>query len=914
MLYYLNMGGLMGQDKHQPKDNKKKFTFSNDAEKTLIGIMIFLISIIGLLNRGYVGEFLTYIMVYIFGVFYFIFFIGLAAFGLTYAIKRKGFSIKVNLYLLGGILLIFSLMIAASISMENLELTNVFTTYNHRISYISSSLFNISDLTKLGYTGGGFIGTFFTALFNTAFTSLGTHIVAIILFTSSIIILMKNPLQRLFSWSKKRKEEKRNRKSLDLEKLNEENINDNEIEVPLIKNPIEQDEKSLENYPSEYKASPFKTSSFDPKKTFNTSPNVNSSSPYSNQILQVPLVEKEEIKNDEPEEKSPINLSAHNDNPFIADEINYTDKTNIKIEEKYSNVPDVEKEEAKEKYNEPEDSYVRPSPFKTSYYKNNTQINFVSKEQPTIKKVPNPAPFEDTYKQPEVIEEEVNNEYTIPGYEDRIKPALPPSNERKYILPGVDMLSLRQDDSKNEINQTASLERAKQINQVFDNFKIHASVISYNIGPSVTRFNVRTDPGVRVNSIASLTNEIQVALCGDKSVRIETVVQGKDTSGIEVGNKETTTVNFRDCFASLNNQNADKLVIPLGQDISKNVISISIDTFPHLLVAGTTGSGKSVFIHSIIMTLIMRNYPDELRLILIDPKRVEFAKYSNIPHLYCPIITDVIKAGPCLAKLCNEMDRRFQIMEREAVVNIKEYRQAIKDKKDKEVLPNIVVIVDEYADLAQRNQKEIEPLIQRIAQKARACGIYLIIATQRPSVNVITGDIKANIPSRIALSVSTSFDSKTILDETGAETLLGKGDLLARIPTSKSLIRVQSAFVDNDEITRVTNYLRQQQKPVFNQEFLNLKAEPDENSLNDGSGNYSMEQTHEKNRADPLYPKVRDMVLSSGVASSSYLMRMFHLGYGKAASFLDTLEADGYIKTISGGRKQVIKQQDDFEE
>ena len=798
----------MGQDKHQPKDNKKKFTFSNDAEKTLIGIMIFLISIIGLLNRGYVGEFLTYIMVYIFGVFYFIFFIGLAAFGLTYAIKRKGFSIKVNLYLLGGILLIFSLMIAASISMENLELTNVFTTYNHRISYISSSLFNISDLTKLGYTGGGFIGTFFTALFNTAFTSLGTHIVAIILFTSSIIILMKNPLQRLFSWSKKRKEEKRNRKSLDLEKLNEENINDNEIEVPLIKNPIEQDEKTLETYPSEYKA----------------------------------------------------------------------------------------------------------SPFKTSYYKNNTQINFVSKEQPTIKKVPNPAPFEDTYKQPEVIEEEVNNEYTIPGYEDRIKPALPPSNERKYILPGVDMLSLRQDDSKNEINQTASLERAKQINQVFDNFKIHASVISYNIGPSVTRFNVRTDPGVRVNSIASLTNEIQVALCGDKSVRIETVVQGKDTSGIEVGNKETTTVNFRDCFASLNNQNADKLVIPLGQDISKNVISISIDTFPHLLVAGTTGSGKSVFIHSIIMTLIMRNYPDELRLILIDPKRVEFAKYSNIPHLYCPIITDVIKAGPCLAKLCNEMDRRFQIMEREAVVNIKEYRQAIKDKKDKEVLPNIVVIVDEYADLAQRNQKEIEPLIQRIAQKARACGIYLIIATQRPSVNVITGDIKANIPSRIALSVSTSFDSKTILDETGAETLLGKGDLLARIPTSKSLIRVQSAFVDNDEITRVTNYLRQQQKPVFNQEFLNLKAEPDENSLNDGSGNYSMEQTHEKNRADPLYPKVRDMVLSSGVASSSYLMRMFHLGYGKAASFLDTLEADGYIKTISGGRKQVIKQQDDFEE
>ena len=798
----------MGQDKHQPKDNKKKFTFSNDAEKTLIGIMIFLISIIGLLNRGYVGEFLTYIMVYIFGVFYFIFFIGLAAFGLTYAIKRKGFSIKINLYLLGGILLIFSLMIAASISMENLELTNVFTTYNHRISYISSSLFNISDLTKLGYTGGGFIGTFFTALFNTAFTSIGTHIVAIILFTSSIIILMKNPLQRLFSWSKKRKEEKRNRKSLDLEKLNEENINDNEIEVPLIKNPIEQDEKSLENYPSEYKA----------------------------------------------------------------------------------------------------------SPFKTSYYKNNTQINFVSKEQPTIKKVPNPAPFEDTYKQPEVIEEEVNNEYTIPGYEDRIKPALPPSNERKYILPGVDMLSLRQDDSKNEINQTASLERAKQINQVFDNFKIHASVISYNIGPSVTRFNVRTDPGVRVNSIASLTNEIQVALCGDKSVRIETVVQGKDTSGIEVGNKETTTVNFRDCFASLNNQNADKLVIPLGQDISKNVISISIDTFPHLLVAGTTGSGKSVFIHSIIMTLIMRNYPDELRLILIDPKRVEFAKYSNIPHLYCPIITDVIKAGPCLAKLCNEMDRRFQIMEREAVVNIKEYRQAIKDKKDKEVLPNIVVIVDEYADLAQRNQKEIEPLIQRIAQKARACGIYLIIATQRPSVNVITGDIKANIPSRIALSVSTSFDSKTILDETGAETLLGKGDLLARIPTSKSLIRVQSAFVDNDEITRVTNYLRQQQKPVFNQEFLNLKAEPDENSLNDGSGNYSMEQTHEKNRADPLYPKVRDMVLSSGVASSSYLMRMFHLGYGKAASFLDTLEADGYIKTISGGRKQVIKQQDDFEE
>lgn len=838
----------MGKDKHQPKNTKGKFTLSNDAEKILIGIMITLISIIGLLNKGVVGEFLTFSAVYVFGAFYYFFYLFLIFFGIYLAVLKKPLSIKVNLYLLGGILFVLSLMMIASLSIDNLTIRTLFGAYNNQMDLVSSSMFRVTNFSNLGATGGGFVGAFIVSLLNSAITSIGTRIVGIFLLVVSLILLLKNPIKMLFSFIKKKLDNRKKKVEEQKEEKKEEIITPIEEEVkpaPLLSNPADDD-------------------------FVNTSRRANAfhcaePSPLQRQ----PLVDEKEVVEPVIAKTEPAVEPHHN---------SFFGLFRKPREEK---VPEIEKESIAtlgeiEKLEEPAPRFSEPEPqqFTKSTYENT----------------------------------EPARETSTTVLDDRPKVVSKPSTERKYILPSISMLSEHRDDSKNEINIRESSNRANQINNVFNDFKIKASVISYTIGPSVTRFNVRTDPGVRVNTISGLVKEIQVGLNGDKSVRIETVVQGKDTSGIEVGNVAPTPVSFKDCFASISNSNADKLVVPIGQDINREVITTSIDDLPHLLVAGTTGSGKSVFVHSMIMTLIMRNYPDELRLILIDPKKVEFSKYNNIPHLYCPIITEPLRAVAALHKLINEMERRFTIMAKEEVVNIKEYRQKQKAHPEKEVIPNIVVIVDEFADLISNNAKEVEPLIQRIAQKARAAGIYLIVATQRPSVNVITGDIKANIPARIALSVSSTFDSKTILDEFGAETLIGKGDLLARIPSSKALIRVQSAYVDNNEISMVTNYLKEQQKPNFNPEFLNLKTPDEEEAESQGKGGdfNKASMLHDKFREDPMYQSIKDYVIGSGVASTSSIMRVFGLGYGRAAAFLDTLEDDGIIATKAGGRKIVI--------
>jgi len=836
----------MSQNKHQPKESKGRFSISKDAEKTLIGICIALISIIGVLNRGFLGEFLTYISVYLFGAFYVFFFFMFIFWGIYLAVKRKTFSIKLNLYLLGAILLVLGLMMSASLSIDNLKIKSLVSVYNEQMKLVSSRAFCITSFDNLGTTGGGFIASFFTALLNSGITKVGTWIVVIFIIIAGSCLLLKEPLKKLFAFIKVKLNERKNKKAgVKVEAASD-------VEVMPEENKVQSKNEIVEEQLS-------------PSLAFRTY------EPHTQK--QEPLIDEEEVKD---EKKS--------------DEVKeeFTEKKKDDVHEGFFNLfrKKVEPEEklGDEEVSSPKTDVVPPQPVPSFAEEKNTSVS-----EPQVRQE---FSFSIAGEKNEPEEEKVQVPET--------------SSNSHYILPGIDMLSEHIDDGKVEININESISRAKRINEVLKNFDVQAEVISYTIGPSVTRFDVKTNPGVRVGAIAKLVNEFQVALNGDKSVRIEPVVQGKATSGIEVGNKEPTTVSFKDCFRAINDRQSDKLVVPLGQDVNHEVITISIDDLPHLLVAGTTGSGKSVFIHALIMTLIMRNYPDELRLIMIDPKKVEFSKYNNIPHLYCPIITDPVQATAALFKLINEMERRFTIMAREEVVNIKEYRNKAKDHPEKEVIPNIVVIIDEFADLISNNAKEVEPQIQRLAQKARAAGIYLIIATQRPSVNVITGDIKANIPARVALMVNSSIDSKTILDETGAETLIGRGDLLAHIPTSKALVRVQSAYVDNKEISRVTEYLKAQGKPVFNQEFLNLRVEKDEDSLTDGSGNYQAARRHDKIREDPLYQEIKNFVIDTQTASSSSIMRNFGLGFGRAAAYLDTLEEDGVIKSVANGRKAVI--------
>lgn len=901
----------MGRDKHEPKDSKQKFQISDDAEKTLIGLMLVIISLIGLFNRGFVGKFLTYIFVYVFGAFYFIFFFFLIFFGIYLVIKKKGLSLKVNLNFLGVTLLFVSALITACIQEDSLTIRNTFSIYQSRIGSISSGIFSIESLSNVGVTGGGFVGYFLTGLLNSAVTSLGTKIIVACFIVAGAFILLKKPLTFVIKGIKKsvtaRKEKKKQQKELQqlAAQTSEESASDRTITIPNVQKEEIDVPQSEPRKPAPTNNSPFsiKTASRPSAPTFQ-----NAYKPEQTQveertiqpIIEEPVskpIEKQDYLIDEKElqgDAPVINNSEadnHHSNPFL----NIFSKPKEKAEENNIKEEEISKpvvNNAKEKIELDDDS---------EDLKDGLTI------ERSDRKIVSPLDKSYNMSQQQTSFNQNQNLFVTKNVDTEPKKVVQPSVQRKYILPSITLLSDHKEYGKFEQNQRAAQDRVGMINSVFDNFKVKASVVSYIIGPSVTRFNVKTEPGVRVSTLAGLVNEIQVGLQGDKSVRIETVVQGQDTSGIEVGNPVPMTVPFKKCFDALSGE--DKLVIPLGEGINGNIIKVALSDFPHVLIAGSTGSGKSVFVHSLIMSLIMRNYPNELKLIMVDPKKVEFTKYQNLPHLYCPIITEPDIATAALYKLVSEMERRYTVLSRNEVVNVKEYRKLMASKPDLEEMPNIVMIIDEFADLISNNAKEIEPLIQRIAQKARAAGIFMVIATQRPSVNVITGDIKANIPGRIALSVSSAIDSRTILDETGAETLLGKGDLLARIPGLKFLTRVQSAYVDNEEISRVVKYLKEQDKPNFNPDFLNLELREDQNG-NLSPANDKSILGGKKGSDDEYYETIRQYVLDSQTASTSSIMRHFGLGYGRAASILDSLEEEGIVKTIGNGRKVVIKKTD----
>lgn len=845
----------MAKDKHEPKDAKSKFQISDDAEKTLIGLMLIVIALIGLLNRGIVGEFLTYVFVYAFGAFYFLFFFFLMFFGIYLIVKKKGLSLKINLNFLGTFLLFISALIAASMQGDSLSVRSVFSVYHSQIGSISAGVFHIESLANVGLTGGGFIGFFLTALLNTAVSTIGTKIIVVLFILSGLFLLLRKPvgvlnvkLKALLTARKTRRAEARKAVSV---------VADPDSTAAIKAAPA----VAVPESPTvpEAKAEPY-GSPFSIKRAVKPAPTA-FTPPLTPEKKDSYLIDAREVGEDE----TAAELEGKPSDPFL----NLLRKPTAPAEPEPTEENDDEED-------------VRG---------------------PTLERSARPSvsPLEKSYG---FREQPKTNEFVV---DPRPRPSAAPSLPRRYLLPPLDLLSEHKDSGKYEQNVAVARRRTEEINAVFNDFRIKASVISYTIGPSVTRYNVRTEPGVRVSALANLVSEIQVALRGDKSVRIETVVQGKDTSGIEVGNPAPMMVPFKKCFAAVQDER-ESLIVPLGQGIDGDVIQMSLDDLPHLLVAGATGSGKSVFIHSLILSLIMRNYPEDLKLIMIDPKKVEFTKYHDLPHLYCPIISEPDMATAALYKLTSEMERRYTILSRYETTNLSEYRRLCAARPDLEALPSIVVIVDEFADLISNNAKEIEPLIQRLAQKARAAGIYLIIATQRPSVNVITGDIKANIPARVALSVSSAIDSRTILDEVGAETLLGKGDLLARIPGRKFLIRVQSPFVDNSEISNVVRYLKEQAKPVFNPDFLNLELREEE----DGSLAPLSKENRKKGMEDEYYEEIKSYVIQSQTASSSSIMRHYGLGYSRAASILDALEEEGIIKTVGNGRRAVLKKPDDI--
>lgn len=477
----------------------------------------------------------------------------------------------------------------------------------------------------------------------------------------------------------------------------------------------------------------------------------------------------------------------------------------------------------------------------------------------------------------------------------------------RYKLPPLNLLN--QPKGKKKGMDNAAIEKNIVIlEQVLRDFKIIGKVVEVHIGPSVAQYELEIASGTRVNKITSINREIALALA-KKDVRIEAPIPGKNTVGIEFANDEATPVSFYEIMSSKKMQDSmnKKLMVPLGKSIMGDVEVCEVNKMPHLLIAGTTGSGKSVCVNGIICSILMRARPDEVKLVMVDPKVVELSVYNGIPHLMCPVVTDPKKAAVALSKMVAEMERRYETFSETGTKNIESYNDYIEkwnkenahDDYSKTKMPYIVVIIDELSDLMMVAAKEVEDSILRITQKARAAGIHLIVATQRPSTEVITGLIKANIPSRISFAVGSGIDSRTILDQTGAEKLLGKGDMLFLPIGVNSPTRIQGSFITDDEIKKLIDFTVEQQKAQYDESLLNLEA-VDHNAVDN---TVIDEVAGDADSEEELYQQVLEFVVRTQKASASLLQRKFKIGYNKAARMIDTLEERGVIGPATGNSK-----------
>lgn len=461
------------------------------------------------------------------------------------------------------------------------------------------------------------------------------------------------------------------------------------------------------------------------------------------------------------------------------------------------------------------------------------------------------------------------------------------------------------EDSSNTADSGNIKVYAEVISQTLANFGIEVEMGEVNIGPTVTQYTLKPAEGIKLTRITALVNDLALTLAAHP-IRIEAPIPGKSLVGIEIPNKAVALVRMKEVLSSPTFEAAmakSKLNIALGKDVSGGANIADLARMPHLLIAGATGSGKSVCINSILVSLLYQNSPRDLKMILIDPKRVEFTPYNGIPHLLTPVITEVDKTINALRWTVIEMEKRYRLFAEVGARNIDTYNRKIKDPTLQ--MPYIVVAVDELADLMAHAAREVEGLIVRLAQMARATGIHLVLATQRPSVNVVTGLIKANIAPRIAFMVASQIDSRTIIDMAGAERLLGRGDMLYISGDGSKPKRIQSVIVSDKEIKEVTDFVKQQAEPAYNEEVV----QPQRYNLG-GSSNSSTGGDFGED--DPLYQEAYDLVVETGKASASYLQRRLRVGYARAARLLDLLEQHGVIGPGEGAKpREVLVKGDD---
>ena len=502
----------------------------------------------------------------------------------------------------------------------------------------------------------------------------------------------------------------------------------------------------------------------------------------------------------------------------------------------------------------------------------------------------------------DVPSEEFPPSMAVEGDDAPVEVDFTPKELLQYKLPHIDLFAPDKPKSQSK-EKNIVRKNIRILEDTFKSFNIDVKVERAEIGPSVTKYEVKPAVGVRVNRISNLADDLALALAA-KDVRIEAPIPGKSLVGIEVPNSEIATVSFRELWEQSKTDPNKLLEVPLGKAVDGSARSFDLGRMPHLLVAGSTGSGKSVAVNGIISSILMKARPDQVKFLMVDPKMVELSVYNDIPHLLIPVVTNPRKAAKALQKVVDEMENRYELFSKFGVRNIAGYNAKVEDwnaqSQEKQIpLPLIVVIVDELADLMMVASKEVEDAIIRLGQKARAAGIHMILATQRPSVDVISGLIKANVPSRVAFAVSSGTDSRTILDENGAEKLLGRGDMLFKPIDENHPVRLQGSFISDDDVERIVTFIKDQASADYDESF-----DPGEVSENDFGGASSANGG--SSEGDPLFEEAKALVLETQKASASMIQRRLSVGFNRATRLMEELEEAGVIGPAEGTKPRKV--------
>ena len=852
---------------------EKKKISQRINERTIaffIGVTICLFSVILIMNVGAPARLFALPFLYLFGVVSYVFYILLYALGLSFLFRGKGIKLKLNSRFFGGLLIFVGLLVLATLIQckNNLPDGNFVSTYNNLMfntplegdpttgaKYWKAGFINLFQRNPFG---GGLLGYMIIGILPAKLkVGLGWTIVILLLVFGLFLILLKN----IVSLIKKNKKPKENKER-------------NEIQTSFSSNSYRSNEREIikgasqldKSYPNDLRTPNNNPSPVEYNRNANPSPISYPAGSFAGDSSFVPARFIRHVPGHM--EQAPINPQPQiiKEEPMVM-----TGEQAILEENKIS----TRNEQLTLDFN--------------AHPQYNEELLTAKPEFAPIENKPAPAPVAPN-NITQNIPQQVNNQPVVNNI---------PKPRVKWIPPSTALLEDLQTSEAADRNNSVAEERKAMINQTFESYGVRATCVDYIVGPSVTNFRIQYDVNVKTKDVFNLVDDICRNL-GGIPARFQKTVEGTQYSGIEVSNAVITPVAFKEVFEALPDAKKKPLAVAFGKNIDGSICVADIADFPHALVSGTTGSGKSVFIQSVICTLIMRNSPDDLKLVLVDPKQVEMASYRDIPHLLCPVISDMKKAKMMIDKLVQEMNERYSIFEENLCRSITEYNE-LAEEEGKNKMPYIVMFIDEYADLVQTYKEVATPVVQ-IAQKARACGIHMFIATQRPSTDVISGVIKGNLPTRVALKVANATDSITIINEGGAEKLLGKGDMLVMSPIlGAEPRRAQSCFIQNKEIRHIIGYLKEHYPVNYDPKFLNLEEEAKEagKEFVDGpSFNYSSEDDEEAK-----YNSIKEWVMSYKYMSMSRIQRECNVGFNRAGRFFKRLQEEGIVATETEGNK-----------